>query len=149
MQIGSSFCLRIVCTWVTVHCVYLSHCVLCISESLCNVCTWVTVYCVYLSHCALCVPDSLCIVCTWVTVHCVYLSHCVLCVPESLYILEDKNRSTNDVQNNQSFYSQTQFSTHFEISQLMIQSNIIKLKKKKNNTLHFRRWLKEANDTCS
>jgi hypothetical protein len=77
------------------YCVYLSHCVLCVPQSLCSVCTWVTAYCVYLSHCVLCVPESLCIcvaeslriVRTWVIAYCVYLSHCVLCVPESLRIV--------------------------------------------------------------
>jgi hypothetical protein len=44
---------------------------------------------------------------------------CVFCVPESLCILEDKNRLTKDVQNNQSFYSQIKFSIHFTVSQLM------------------------------
>jgi hypothetical protein len=85
----------------------------------------------------LCVPESLCVP-EW------------LCVPESLCILENKNRSTKDVQNNQPFYSQNKiFHTFYSFSDDETKITHCNLLDEKSNTLHFLRWLKEVTYSCS
>jgi len=135
------FCLRIACTWVIAYCVYLSHWLLYVPESLRIVCTWVIAYFVYLSHCLLCVPESLRIVCTWVIAY--------LCTWVTVYVRRQKSFNKRRSEQSVILFSTKISHTFSSFSDNETKVTHCNLLDEKSNTLHFLGWLKEEADSCS